>query len=710
MKKFIAVLTIIACLVPAFAVEGWQNFVVPFPIRDADATEDGVWLATDGGLRYRTADADNVYSPANGLEDAVFHGVINTPKGVFAVSEFGMIARLRDDFSGWKVINRSFLSAKERIIPGMVEFAEKYLVIAFENKIAIFDVESASSILSIDRIGDVVLSIYGPQKIEIRKDSLFVETIRGTLARKMDWEHLASDMRLVDPETWSRVEGVCLHCEEAALKMPDGKTLTDPLLFYDGKSLVKWRFDRGKRTFLVGYNLVAVYEDGKLTDLTNHVRFQLDGAYEIQSVPGGGVIALSTDGRLSANLKGFWYEPTILLSGNGSGEASYSYRLKTLSVQSKDRLVLHIWGLGFLMLQSGGYFPVEYVMPWDVPCLDWFTDSITISLGTTVAPDGSGFLLTTSAKKSPYSVDYFSNDGELSCGTGVGSTSFAGPIVARMADNGSDWIAYVSNRDGNFGAFASGGIDIITFPSPARNGGRIVNPQRKSVAGLEGKTPVDMAIDHEHKVLWLVTATGVGYMEFDEDTIRKPVSMNGLVGAEYTSIAVDPLGNVWVGTTMQGAFRLSPQGKTFDTLSVMHFTQKDGLLNNAINDLTIDEALGTIWFAHDNGTSLYQRNDLRRPRTVESDSTKAEIKAYPVPFRPGIQPFVRIDNISADARVDIYNRGGSLVRSFVGDDVAGGMVEWDGTSKNGRLAAPGVYYYVVRTHSKTHKGKFIVIH
>lgn len=710
MKKFFAILTFIVSLLPAFAVEGWQNFSVPFPIRDADATDDGVWLATEGGLRYKNAEADYVYSPANGLETAVFYGVICTPKGVYAISEYGMIARLRDDSAGWRVINRSFLSGKVRMIPGMVEFAEKYLVIAFEDKIAFVDVESGKSILSVDRIGDVVLSIYGPQKIEIREDSLFVETIRGTLVRKMDWKHLSEDMRLVDPETWEHVKDVCLRCDDSLLVMPDGTTLDDPSLFYDGKSIVKWRFDRNGRTYLVGYSLIAMYEKGKLSDLTSYVRYQLDGAYEIQSVPGGGVIALSTDGRLSANLKGFWYEPTILLSGNGSGDASYSYRLKTLSVQSKDRLVLHIWGLGFLMLQSGGYFPVKYVMPWDVPCLDWYVDSLTVSLGTTVAPDGSGFLLTTSAKNTPFSVDYFSNDGELSCGTGVGSTSYAGPIVARMADNGSDWIAYVSNRDRNFGAFSSGGLDIITFPSPAKNGGRIVNTQRKSVAGLEGKTPIDMAIDEAHNVLWLVTSTGIGYMEFDQDTIRKPVSMNGLVGAEYTSIALDPLGNIWVGTTTQGAYRLSPQGKTFDTLSVTHYTMKDGLLNNTVNDLTIDYSIGTIWFAHDNGVSLFQRNDLRKPKTPETDSTATEVKAYPVPFRPGIHPFVRIDNISADARVDIYNRGGSLIRSFAGDDVAGGMVEWNGTSKNGRLAAPGVYYYVVRTHSKTHKGKFIVIH
>jgi hypothetical protein len=50
------------------------------------------------------------------------------------------------------------------------------------------------------------------------------------------------------------------------------------------------------------------------------------------------------------------------------------------------------------------------------------------------------------------------------------------------------------------------------------------------------------------------------------------------------------------------------------------------------------------------------------------------------------------------------------MRSFSGSDVAGGRVEWDALTKEGRLVAPGVYYYVVRTPSKIKKGKFIVIH
>ena len=709
MKFFLTLLFVIIGLQPVFAIEEWQNFTEPFPIRDAAGTGIGVWLATDGGLRYRDADADYVYSPSKGLEASVFYGVVSTPYGVFAVSEFGLIARLKDDFTGWDVLNRSFLSGKVRVVPGMLEHSGTNLVIAFENKIAFVDMLSGSSILSVDRIGDVSLSVYGPQQIEVRGDSLYVETVRGTLVRKMDWDHLAEDMRLVDPETWTRVKGACVLCRDSMLVMPDGKELKDSLLFYDGKSLVKWRFDYEGITYLVGHNLIVRYEKGKLQDLTKYVPFQLGGAYEVAAMPEGGVVAVSTDGRLSANPGIFWFEPTILFQGFGNQSESYNNRVKALSVLNEDRILYHIWGLGFFMYSEKGYNPYYYIMPWDDTCVDQYIDSCTVAVGTTVAPDRSGFLVATAAQKTNYSVDYISKDGDVSCATGAGSTNHAGPIVARMDENGSDWIAYVSSRE-NFSAFATGGLDIVRFPSPSKNGGRIVDPKVKSIAGLDGNTPIDMAIDEEREVLWLVSATGIGYMEFDKDSIRKPVSMNGLVGAEFTSIDVDRLGNVWVGTTQQGAYRLSRRGSSFDTLTVSHYTMTEGLLNNTVLDLAVDGAIGVVWFAHENGVSLYQRNDLRKPKDVTADSVEADIKVYPVPFRPRVHSFLKIDNIPEDSRVDIYNRGGSLIRSFVGDGVAGGLVEWDGTGKNGMLVAPGVYYYVVRANSKAKKGKFLVIH
>jgi flagellar hook assembly protein FlgD len=86
------------------------------------------------------------------------------------------------------------------------------------------------------------------------------------------------------------------------------------------------------------------------------------------------------------------------------------------------------------------------------------------------------------------------------------------------------------------------------------------------------------------------------------------------------------------------------------------------------------------------------------------------VKVYPNPFRPKLQPYVVFDNVSDDAVIGVYNRGGKLVTSLRGNDIAGGRAEWDGKMKNGSFVAPGVYQYVIRGGSKTKKGKLLIVH
>ena len=133
------------------------------------------------------------------------------------------------------------------------------------------------------------------------------------------------------------------------------------------------------------------------------------------------------------------------------------------------------------------------------------------------------------------------------------------------------------------------------------------------------------------------------------------------------------------------------------------------MLSNHVNDLSVDPVLGRIWFSHETGVSSLQRMEARDASSFMTDSAQA-VKAYPNPFRPRVHRVFTIDRIDENAGVSIYNRGGSLIRSFHGNEILGGRLEWDGFGKDGKLVAPGVYYYVVKTSSKAKKGKFIIIH
>ena len=189
-----------------------------------------------------------------------------------------------------------------------------------------------------------------------------------------------------------------------------------------------------------------------------------------------------------------------------------------------------------------------------------------------------------------------------------------------------------------------------------------------------------------------------------------PLSTNGLTGSGFTSIDVDSRGNLWVGTSTQGAFRLTPRSTSPDTLSVLHFTTRQGLLSDKVQDIAVDSIQGYVWFAHQTGITRYRRNDLRSTDGNMTSDARQDVKVYPNPFRPRIQPYVVFENITDDAVIEIYNRGGKLVASLRGDEVVGGRAEWDGKMRNGDFVAPGVYQYVIRGASKAKKGKLLIIH
>ena len=319
-------------------------------------------------------------------------------------------------------------------------------------------------------------------------------------------------------------------------------------------------------------------------------------------------------------------------------------------------------------------------------CFEEYIENYVISVATIAAPDNSGFLTSTGSNNG-YGVVYFTKDGEVHCANRIGENPVPGVMYSKV----------------------EGGLDVIRFPSPKSNGGELSNGVLKTYRGIS-PAPIDMVYDSVGQRLWLVSMSNIAYLDEESDTLLTPSSTNGLLGAEFTSIDVDVHGNLWVGTTNQGVFRLTPRKGSPDTLTVKRFTTKDGLLDNNVSDLAIDPVLGVAWFAHEKGVSYYRRNDLKDARNNMTDSAKVEVRAYPIPFRPKVHALFTIDGIAENSVVSIFNRGGALIRSFSNQDVLGGKIEWDGHEKSGKLVAPGVYYYVVKSGSKIKKGKFIIIH
>ena len=675
------------------ATDQWGAFSDPFPIYDAAPWGDnGIVLATEGGIRYRTLTEDNILHSEHGLETSKFHSVVSSDVGLYAVSEYGLIASFVGGQKPWNVLSRSYVKNNVRAVPRGTVIKEKILTITFEDRLAFFDLSQNRSVLTIDRIGS---------------KSLLNTPIRELL----DWVNLPADRRLSDPNSWAHVpKDVSVDGFEKPVSkvVVDDVTLTDPVLYHDdGTSKVKWQIKTKDGSFLVGSEYIFFCRNGekKVSDLTMTPGYTPGEVYELRAAPYGGVFAATVDGKLSYGNLGGWEESHYVYGAISSGASGYSARIKALSYLPDGHLFFHIWGFVYLMYSGWGE-NVDYTFAVSEDhCFEEYIENYVISVATIAAPDNSGFLTSTGSNNG-YGVVYFTKDGEVHCANRIGENPVPGVMYSKV--DGNDWLVYLASKNG--GALANeGGLDVIRFPSPKSNGGELSNGVLKTYRGIS-PAPIDMVYDSVGQRLWLVSMSNIAYLDEESDTLLTPSSTNGLLGAEFTSIDVDVHGNLWVGTTNQGVFRLTPRKGSPDTLTVKRFTTKDGLLDNNVSDLAIDPVLGVAWFAHEKGVSYYRRNDLKDARNNMTDSAKVEVRAYPIPFRPKVHALFTIDGIAENSVVSIFNRGGALIRSFSNQDVLGGKIEWDGHEKSGKLVAPGVYYYVVKSGSKIKKGKFIIIH
>ena len=694
------------------AYDKWGAFSDPFPIRDATSFGRGLLVASDGGLRYRSVYDNVVYHSEHGLETSKFYSVVSSSEyGAFAVSEYGLVVAFTGDNPPWRVMNRSYVKNNVRAVPRGATLKGKIMAIAFEDRLAFFDVSQARSILTIDRICSRSLSVTPLRELLVRGDSLYARMDKEIYVRKMDWDNLYDDKHLSDPNSWALVPaGVSVEgFDEPTTKvMVDSEVLTDKQLYHDdGTSKVKWQVKAADGTYLIGSEYIFFKKNGekKVTDLTL-LNGQTPGeVYELKAVPQGGVLAMTVDGKLSYGSIGGWGEPNYIYGTYGNEICAYSARMKALSYLPDGHLFYHIWGVAYMMYSTWGNFEYEFRSKDDY-CFEKYLPDCAISVSTIPAPDNSGFLATMGSNHG-YGVTYFTKDGEVHCANGIGSNSVPGVMHSKIDENGK-WVVYVANKNGT--ALANeGGLDVITFPSPKSNGGELADGVVKYYGGMN-PAPVDMVYDPVGDRLWLVSMSTIAYLDDEEDSLMTPSSTNGLLGAEFTSIDVDVRGNLWVGTTNQGVYRLTPKNGSPDTLSVMHFTTKNGLLDNNVADLAVDPVVGAVWFAHEKGVSYCRRNDLKDASKNMTKAAEVSVFAYPVPFRPLTQAFLTIDGIAEKSTVSIYNRGGALIKFFRSEDILGGKVEWNGREKSGRLVAPGVYYYVVKKGSKVKKGKFIIAH
>ncbi len=162
-----------------------------------------------------------------------------------------------------------------------------------------------------------------------------------------------------------------------------------------------------------------------------------------------------------------------------------------------------------------------------------------------------------------------------------------------------------------------------------------------------------------------------------------------------TDIEVDGSNNKWIATATSGVFYLSPNGQE----TLLRFTTDNSPLpTNNVQDITVDEVSGTVYFATSNGLVAFKGTSTAPQETLEN------VYAFPNPVRPGFNGNVTIDGLTARANVKITDIEGNLVFETTSQ---GGSVQWDTRAFGKYKVASGVYLVLISTddalETKIHK-------
>jgi ligand-binding sensor domain-containing protein len=109
------------------------------------------------------------------------------------------------------------------------------------------------------------------------------------------------------------------------------------------------------------------------------------------------------------------------------------------------------------------------------------------------------------------------------------------------------------------------------------------------------------ALAEEGNYIWIGTSGGL--LKRNKSTgalVSKYLMKDGLVFDQVTSIAIDHLGNKWIGTTHGVSY--------YDGVTWTNYYTEDGLKSNSVGDIIIDLE-GNVWFGCSSGVTKFDGNE-----------------------------------------------------------------------------------------------------
>ena len=693
---------------------------------DVKVNSNGFWAATSGGgFFYNNSDGTfTTLNKADGINSISLSAVAVDNEGkVWFGSSDGTISIYNPSNKNFKTILDIFNSGRASNGINDMRVSGDTIIISHDFGVSIVDANNMVFYDTFVKFGNLSSNI--KVNSAFKSDLFYVCTLYGLAIQKQGATNLSA------PESWEVYDNLSGLPSNNVLKVVKynnsliaatdnglavfSDTSWSPYLSQFNGVRVNDLLVSGDSLIILTNNAIYSYKNNNVTQLASSP-YQL---LKLGMSNNLGIIAASNKGifvpsrpvnsqYIFPNGPGENLFPSMTVDGNGNlwsasgknniGVGFYKYdgskwitfnRTNTPALKTNDcyyiyaapdkSIYIGTWGAGFSKLSG-----------------DQITSYDTAGTGMIGIPSNPAFLVITGfgidSKNNLWILNYWPGDGTSLDVLGSDNKwySFSNPYEAGLSleqhynlvidQNGTKWYDVLDSRRAGLyyynenGTLTNKNDDIYGYVTAAN--------------GLNNNNINCLAVDKLGN-LWVGTSPGANII-----TNLSAVSSSGISSSNITPvyilsqqtvncIAVDALNQKWIGTN-EGLLLVNSDGSN---LLATYNTTNSPLLSDQITSLAIDQNTGTVYAGSNFGITSF-KTDAEKP--LESFT---ELFFYPNPFKINNgNNQLTIEGLVKDSNIKILTISGRLIRQF--ESPGGRVAYWDGRDDSGRLVASGIYLIV----------------
>jgi ligand-binding sensor domain-containing protein len=703
----------------------WKNYTDMKNITDVKVNANGLWAATSGGGFFYNSDGTfTTLNKIDGINSISLSAVAVDNEGkIWFGSSDGTISIYDPLSKSIKTILDIFNSGRASNEINDMRVSGDTIIISHNFGVSLVDANNMVFYDTFIKFGNLSSNI--KVNSAFKSDLFYVCTLYGLAIQKLGSTNLSA------PESWNVFDNSSGLPSNNVLKVVKFDTsliaATDNgLAVFNGTSWSPYlsQFDNvnvndllvsGDSLIILTNNVIYSYKNDRVTQLASSpnqlLKLGISNSLGIIAASNKGIFIPSLPSNeqyIFPNGPGENLFPSMSVDGkgnlwsasgkNGIGVGFYKYNgstwttyntTNTPALKSNDcysiyaapdnSIYIGTWGAGFTKL-SGSQFA--------------FYD--TTGTGMVGIPTNPAFLVITGfgidAENNLWILNYWPGDGNTLYILGSDNKwyYFSNPAESGLSleqhynlvidQYGTKWYDVLDSRRAGLyyynenGTLTNKNDDIYGYVTSAN--------------GLNNNNINCLAVDKLGN-LWVGTSPGANII-----TNLNTISSSGISSSNITPvyilsqqtvncIAVDALNQKWIGTN-EGLLLVNSDGSS---LLATYNTTNSPLLSDQITSLAIDQNTGTVYAGSNSGITSF-KTDAEKP--LESFGT---LFFYPNPFKiKNSNNQLTIEGLVKDSNIKILTISGRLVRQFTSP--GGRVAYWDGRDDSGNLVASGIYLIV----------------